>query len=363
MTSPYICKWGILATGGIAVNFVEDLLLDSSKRNASDVQHVVAAIASSSSLEKADDFKAKTGCPSSTKTYSSYEDMVKDKDVHIVYVATPHVYHYENTLLCLENGKGVLCEKPFTINAAQLKHLITEARKRNLFLSEAMWTRHIPAVREVQRLIHEEKVLGRITRVFSDLSVPFALDPKHRIYNPDLGGGALLDVGIYALTWQLLTLYQHPENARAHPEFTSTFTKSPLTGVDDSTVVIGNYPRLGAQGIATTSLHAKTSSVYSVLIQGEKGDIRVPPMPMNPERFFLDLKGQESKEIEISMNGSNGMGFEADAAARCLRDGKKETELCTLEGDSLVVMKIMDEVRQKGDFRYPEKWEAARPGV
>ena len=226
-------------------------------------------------------------------------------------------------------------------------------------MMEAMWTRFIPAVLEIQRLTHDEKVLGRVVRVFSDLSVPFDLDPKHRIYNPDLGGGALLDVGIYALTWQLLTLYQHPDNARSQPEWTSTFTRSPLTNVDDSTVVIGNYPRLGAQGIATTSLHAKTNPTYSVLIQGEKGDIRVPPMPMNPSRFFLEIRGEESKEIEVPLN-CNGMAFEADAAARALRDGEKEAKLCRLEEDSLVAMKIMDEVRQKGGFRYPEKWEATR---
>lgn len=230
---------------------------------------------------------------------------------------------------------------------------------QKLFLMEAVWTRFIPAVLEIQRLIHDEKILGRVTRVFSDLSFPFDKDPKHRAFAPELGGGALLDIGIYALTWQMVTLYQHPENERALPEITSTFLKTPLTGVDNSTVIIGNYEKLGAQGIATCSMDAKTHSSYAVLIQGEKGDIRVPPLTMNPSRFFIELKGQDPREVELPIPG-HGMFYEADAAARALRDGKKETDLCRLDEHTLVVMKIMDEVRRRGNFRYPEEHERVR---
>lgn len=157
----------------------------------------------------------------------------------------------------------------------------------------------------------------------------------------------------------MLTLYQHPDNQRTLPEITSTFMKSDLTGVDEATVVIGNYPKLGAQGICTTTLNAKTSSHYAVLIQGEKGDIRVPPMPMNPSKFYIELKGEEPKQVDMAIPGS-GMFYEADACARALRDGEKETQLCRLEEDTLVVMKIMDEVRAKGGFKYGEKEESVR---
>lgn len=224
---------------------------------------------------------------------------------------------------------------------------------------EAVWTRFIPAVLEIQRLIHKEKILGRVTRVFSDLSFPFDKDPSHRAFAPELGGGALLDIGIYALTWQMLTLYQHPDNERTPPEITSTFLKTPLTGVDNSTVIIGNYEKLGAQGIATCSMDAKTHSSYAVLIQGEKGDIRVPPLTMNPRKFSIELKDQQPHEKEFPIPG-HGMFYEADAAARALRDGKKELDLCRLDEDSLVVMKIMDQVREKGGFRYPEACESVR---
>lgn len=168
----------------IAEQFVKDLLADPKERGVTDLKHQVVAVSSSTSTKKAEDFRSKTGCPSSVKAYGSYEDLVKDKDVDIIYIATPHTFHYENALLCLENGKAVCCEKPFTINAKQTQHLIKVAREKNLLLMEAMWTRFIPSVLEIQRLIHEEKILGKVTRVFSDLSVAFKKDPNHRIYAP-----------------------------------------------------------------------------------------------------------------------------------------------------------------------------------
>lgn len=327
-----------------------------------DVSHRIAAVASSSSQQRAQEFVEKTGCnPDQTRAYGSYEELVKDPEVQIIYVATPHPFHYSNVLLCLENGKNVCCEKPFTINAKQAAHLIKVARDRNLFLMEAMWTRFMPSVKEILRLIHDEKILGNVTRVFSDLSQNFDLDPKSRIYDPNLGGGALLDVGVYPLTWQLLTLYQHPTNARSKPDFTASFTRSELTGVDDSVVIVGNYPKVGATGIASTTLKAKTSSSYAVLIQGEKGDIRIPPMTMNPSRFFIELHGEGSREVSMPHPGG-GLGFfyEADAAARCLRDGKKETEECSLEKDTLFVMQLLDDLRLKAGFKYPDAAEAVR---
>ncbi|CAO1615944.1 unnamed protein product [Sympodiomycopsis kandeliae] len=359
MTDVYTCKWGILACGSIAKTFTKDLLADASKRDATDIHHKVVAVSSSTSVSKAEQFKKDTSCPNDTKTYGSYEDLVKDPDVQIIYVASPHPFHYENVLLCLENGKNVCCEKPFTINAKQTAHLIKVAREKNLFMMEAVWTRFIPAVLEIQRLIHKEKILGRITRVFSDLSFVFDKDPSHRAFAPELGGGALLDIGIYALTWQLLTLYQHPENKGDFPSIVSTMLKTPLTGVDNSTTIIGNYEKLGAQGIATCSMDAKTNSSYAVLIQGEKGDIRVSPLTMNPSKFTIELKDQQPVEKHFPIPG-HGMFYEADAAARALRDGKKEVDLCRLEEDSLVAMKIMDQVREAGNFKYPSPCEDVR---
>ncbi|CAO1620056.1 unnamed protein product [Parajaminaea phylloscopi] len=359
-SAPYTCKWGILATGGIAEKFVGDLLVDPTTRKVSDVAHRVVAAASSSSKERAQEFLSKLQCDPSTKAYGSYEELVQDPDVDIIYVATPHPFHYSNVLLCLENGKNVCCEKPFTINSKQAEHLIRVAKERDLFVMEAMWTRFMPAVQEILRLVHEEKILGNVTRVFSDLSQTFDLDPKSRIYDPKLGGGALLDVGVYPLTWQLLTLYQHPANARTKPQINATLTRSQLTGVDESVVIVGDYSKVGAVGIASSALKAKTSASYAVLIQGDKGDIRVPPMTMNPQRFYIELHGQSPEEKSFPHpGGGSGFFYEADAAARCLRDGKKETQECSHE-DTLFVMRLLDEIRAKGGFQYPEEVEAVR---
>lgn len=204
----YICNWGILATGGIAEHFTKDLLIEPSTRNVIDVQHHVAAVASSTSATKAQDFVKKVGGSADTKCYGSYTELVNDPDVKIIYIATPHSHHYENALQCLNAGKSILCEKPFTANAKQTKHLVSIAREKKLFAMEAVWTRCFPLAIELQRLLFEEQIIGRIRRVHTDFGMPFDLDDvKHRLLNPDLAGGALLDLGIYNLTWIRMTCF------------------------------------------------------------------------------------------------------------------------------------------------------------
>ncbi len=182
----YTARWGILATGFIAEKFARDLLIAPSTRSVSDVQHEIVAVASSSSASRAADFIKQIGhgAPDKCAAYASYEELVADPNVDIVYVATPHAFHYDNTLLALEAGKHVCCEKPFTINARQARHLIKVAKANKRFLMEAVWTRFFPITLEIQRLLHKERILGKISRVFSDLSTCFDPDPKHRLYNP-----------------------------------------------------------------------------------------------------------------------------------------------------------------------------------
>ncbi|PWY99033.1 NAD(P)-binding protein [Testicularia cyperi] len=365
MSSPYVCKWGILATGGIAATFSKDLLVDPSTRGVSDVKHEVVAAASSSSASRADDFLKEIGAGSSAKGYGSYEEMVRDPNVEIVYVATPHSHHYENALLCLEAGKHVCCEKPFTINAKQTQHLVEVAKQKNLFLMEAVWIRFFPIVKEIQKRVHADRALGKIQRVFSDFGMPFKPDPKHRLFNPDLGGGALLDLGIYALTWQMLILYQDPDNKGEEPAVTGSILKTPLTGVDEFTSITLNFAKLGAQGIATTNMSVKSPSSYVVLVQGEKADLTVPWAPYRPTSYTIHPKDddgnwiegkQEHKQFDIP---GHGMFWEADACARALRDGEKQSTTCSL-AESTLTMQIMDKVRYSNDFTYPQSIEAVR---
>ncbi|KAI4239996.1 MAG: hypothetical protein LQ352_007744, partial [Teloschistes flavicans] len=214
MSCPHVIRWGILATGYIAdcespyprnpllgqsdlsIVFVKDLILDPSTRDVADVKHEVKAVASSSSADRAKKFIQDCKVSRECAAYGSYEELVKDKNVDIVYVATPHSHHYQNTMLCLEAGKHVLCEKAFTTNAAQARKLVETAKAKNLFIMEAVWTRFFPLSLHVRKFI-EDGNLGAVYRVIADNSFGDNVEQKygtsHRMINMDLAGGCLLD--------------------------------------------------------------------------------------------------------------------------------------------------------------------------
>ncbi|KAK0522615.1 hypothetical protein OC834_006214 [Tilletia horrida] len=360
--SLFTCRWGILATGGIAKVFCADLLAPVEARSVQDVRHQVKAVASSSSSQKAQAFiDAVDGLAAHMpKAYGSYAEMVADPNVDIVYVATPHAFHYRDVILCLEHGKHVLCEKPFTINGKQAERIFSVAKEKNLFVMEAVWTRFFPLVAELQDLVHMQKILGKVRRVQSDLSCYFPPDPKHRLYAPELGGGALLDLGIYALTWQSLFLHRHPDNKAAQPRISSSMIRTKLTDVDEATSIVLSFDELGAQGGASCSMMYNQPEP-AVTISGEKGDITIQRDPFRPRAYTLHTKDKDGKYIdsrtkEFDIPG-NGMFWEADVCARALRDGKLEAEQCA-HADTLFTMRVMDEARAQGRFRYPESLEA-----
>ncbi|CAD6885627.1 unnamed protein product [Tilletia controversa] len=359
--SPYVCRWGILATGGIAKVFSKDLLVDPASRKVDDVSHKVVAVASSSSIDRAKSFIEDAGLTQHAPTaYGTYEDMVQDSNVNIVYVATPHAFHYRDVMLCLNHNKHVLCEKPFTINAKQAERIFSVAKEKKLFVMEAVWTRFFPIISEIQDLVHRKQVLGKIRRVQSDLSCYFAPDPKHRLFAPELGGGALLDLGIYALTWQSLILHRHPENQGRAPRVSSSMIKTSLTKVDETTAILLNFDELGAQGVATCSMTYNLSEP-AVTISGEKGDLIIRRDPYRPQTYTLLQKDKdgiytEARTKEFKIPG-NGMFWEADACARALRDKQLEAPQCSHE-DTLFTMRVMDQARAQGDLVYPESLEA-----
>ncbi|PWN88058.1 NAD(P)-binding protein [Acaromyces ingoldii] len=371
MAAPYTAKWGIMATGGIAEKFVGDLLLDPAGRDVNDVRHDVVAVASSTNADRASAFIKKLGCKADTKAYGSYEELVKDANVDIIYVASPHSEHYANTLLALEHGKAVCCEKPFTINAAQTKHLAKVAREKNVFLMEAVWIRFFPLVIALKKLLHQDRILGKIHRVHADFAMHFDEDPKHRLFNPDLGGGALLDLGIYPLTWIMVLLFEDPDNQGTVPTFTSQMLKTPLTGVDAHTTAAFAFEKTRAMGVMTTSLEVESHTDRVVLIQGEKGTITVPWAPFRPTSFSIHLKDKSKQSAPLAQEEyhapdrrefkipGHGMFWEADACARALRDGKIEAERCTLQ-DSTITMTIMDKIRAENDFKYSDRLESTR---
>jgi len=372
--SPYTVKWGILATGGIAETFTKDLLTNPAIRDVSDVKHELVAAASSSSADRAADFVKRVDGPSSAKTYGSYAELVADSNVDIVYVATPHSHHYQNTMLCLEAGKNVLCEKAFTVTVAQAKKLVDKAKEKNLFLMEAVWTRCFPLSIKVRELI-SSGAIGTVHRTFADLSFGKAnpdgsLDfpDTNRMVSLDLAGGALLDLGIYALTWVFQSLYHvQPEASKEAPKVVSAINKY-KTGADEQTSIICQFPQHASMGIATTGMRVATdpdgqkSAGAAIRIQGSEGEIQVLHPAYRPTAYRVIKKDSDGKVEVVDCpiptdpqrnNWGHGMFWEADECARCLRDGKKQSAFMPWE-ESIVIMDVMDQVLKQGSVSYPD---------
>jgi len=365
MTSPaFTLRWGILATGNMAKQFVEDLREDPKARNVHDIKHVVRAVWSSSSIDRARAFiQENLGPDSETVAYGSLEELVHDPEVDVVYVSTPTKVHYANTKVCLEAKKPVLCEKAFTINAAQTANLISLSKSQNTLLAEALWTRYFPIMTHVRDLLHTQKVLGKIHRVTSDLSLNFSINlPDHSIRDAHSGGGALLAVGVYPLTWVMLALFENPENTRTMPEITAQMVmeEGKEHASDEQTCATMVFRKIRATAVVSCSLVMSTPPGRSVLIEGEKGQLTIPWSPHRPESYTLKLfktktspATTETKEFPIP---GKGLFYQADSVARATRDGKKQVDECTLD-DSLALMKILDEIRAQGGLVYPDNLE------
>ncbi|KAH7355942.1 hypothetical protein BKA66DRAFT_257704 [Pyrenochaeta sp. MPI-SDFR-AT-0127] len=365
-------RWGILATGGIAKTFTKDLLVDPTTRDAGDIRHIVAAAASSTSASRAQDFLNEVKAPSTAKAFGSYKELVNDKDVDIIYVATPHSHHYQHTRLALEAGKHVLVEKPITVNAEQCRILRDLAKEKKRFLMEAVWTRFFPLSREVTEFIRSGQ-LGDVKRVFADFSfwndAEKEFGTKHRMVNLDLAGGALLDLGIYSLTWVFMILYHaQGEGQRGAPHVSSAVTKYELTGADETTTMLLKFPT-GAHGVAGTSIQVATTpnpnlpSPDAIRIQGTLGDLTIDYAP-RPRSYTLTPASSASRgtpaEFEHATKsfpipgGGHGMFWEADECARCVRDGRLQSEVIPLE-ETEQLMRVMDQVRKQSDLVYPER--------
>ncbi|KAL2160218.1 hypothetical protein VTH06DRAFT_1391 [Thermothelomyces fergusii] len=374
-STPYTVRWGILATGWIAEVFTKDLLTNPAVRGVQDVRHEVVAVASSSSKDRAADFISKVKAPSSAKAYGSYHELVADPDVDIVYVATPHSHHFQNAMLALEAGKNVLCEKALTVTASQARKLVETARSKGVFFMEAVWTRYFPLSIQVRNLI-SSGAIGTVHRTVADLSlgkdsgdgkVDFA--DSHRMVNPDLAGGALLDLGIYSLTWVFQTLYHlQPEGQKEKPKVAAAVDKY-HTGADEATSIIVQFPKHKSHGIALTSLRVatdpdgKNSGGAAIRIQGSAGEIQVMGPAYRPLQYRVIKKGGAGEEVQVvdcpipkdpERDGwGHGMFWEADECARCLRDGRKES--ATLPwSESVVIMEVMEEALRQGGVVYPD---------
>jgi len=352
-------RWGIIGAGVISTKFVKDLIVNPKTRGVHDIIHRVTAVASRD-VSRAQDF-INNNCPGyekSVKAFGTYEELVAEPTVDVVYIGTPHTHHYANTKLALTAHKHVLCEKPFTSNNAELQSLIKLSKLNNVFLMEALWTRFLPISQEIKKLVDSEE-LGQIQAVHATLSADFNIEKlphTHRILDPDLGGGSLLDLGPYPTIWAIMCLYEHPRNKLSYPDqIAGTMLKTPLTGVDASTSWSLAFNTLQAQASLSTSITTQGMEP-AVRIRFRRGNILVAHPPFCPKEYtvqWLDDGGKVVKEDTRKVDWEGGgWHFQADEVARCIRAGKIESEIWTLE-KSTTVMKIFDEVRRQGDYKFP----------
>ncbi len=319
-------KWGILGAGWIADKFVADFkLVDNGE---------VVAIASRS-LEKAEALASKFNIP---KAYGSYKELVLDKDIDIIYVATTHNFHFEHTKLCLNNGKHVLCEKPVTVSAAQFNKLAAQAHKANLFYMEAMWTPFLPAVKKAVEWVNEGKI-GEIKVIQANFGFPAKPEFKERLFNPNLAGGALLDVGIYPLTIIEMFANSKINNFRCHSTFTDT-------GVDETLMVQLEYKNnIKAQLATSISTFLKNDA----FICGTKGFIQIKDFWMSKS---ATLTTNEKTETYNDPTETMGYNWETVAVNDDLLNGRIEDEVMT-QARSRKMMLLMDSIRAKIGLKYP----------
>ncbi|WP_030168431.1 Gfo/Idh/MocA family protein [Spirillospora albida] len=311
-------RWGILGTGGIAAVFTEDVLRLP--------DHEVAAVGSRSA-GTAEDFAARYGIG---RAHGSYGDLAADEGVDVVYVATPHPMHYEPARLCLEAGRAVLVEKPFTTRAADAESLAALARERGVFAMEAMWTRFNPLVRRIRDLV-ADGAIGDVTAVYADFSIAAEFDEGHRLWSADLGGGALLDLGCYVLsfTWPLLGA---PASVQA--------TASPApTGVDANTGIL-----LGYDSGAVALLHCglRGDSPHAATVVGTRGRIDVAPPFYRPASMTVVRAGRDPETVTAGVDG-HGYTYQAQEVARCLRAGRTESPLMPLD-ETVEILRTVEEV-------------------
>ncbi len=328
-------RWGILGTGMIATKFVTGL------RALADAE--VAAVGSRAQAT-ADAFGEEHGIP---RRHGSYAALAADPEVDVVYVATPHSVHREATILCLEAGKPVLCEKPFAINAHEAEQMIATARERNLFLMEAMWTRFRPATVKLRELLNGGAI-GDPRMLTADLGWPARFDPESRLFAPALGGGALLDAGVYAVS--LTSLVFGP------PTRVAGLAHLGKTGVDEQAgIVLGD----DAGRLALLGITLQTTGPHVAAIMGTAGRIDIHYDWHRPESFTLYRNGQEQETHDFPLTEGNGYQYEAMEVMRCLRAGERESPSLPLD-ETLAIMRTMDRLRQVWDLRYPADDEALK---
>ena len=321
-------RWGILGTGAIAKKFAEGLKL------APDAELLAVGSRTAKTAEKfADAFQI-------SHRHAGYDKLANDSDVDAIYVATPHPFHMENTLMCLRAGKAVLCEKPFAINASQATRMVNAARDKGLFLMEAMWTRFLPVIAKVRQLLDQE-VIGQVRLLQADFGFKGKWNRKSRLFNPELAGGALLDVGVYTVSLASMVFKKPPKEISAMAHIGKT-------GVDEQSAMLFGYDD---GQLAVLHCAVRTETPQQALIIGTKGSIRIYPQFWRAIAATISVEGKKDRVLEIPLDGY-GLDHQAREVMRCLSTGKLESDVMPLD-ESVQIMKTMDEIRAQLQLKYP----------
>jgi predicted dehydrogenase len=322
-------RWGILGCGKISRKFASDLAL---------VEGAKLIALGARELSTAQEFAREFPAP---HVHGSYEELVSDPEVDVIYIGTPHGLHREHTLLCLNHGKAVLCEKAFAINLREVKEMIDTARAKNVFLMEALWSKFLPQYQKVQELIAAGE-LGEIKNVLIDFGfIPQAPVPS-RLYDPVLGGGSLLDIGIYNVFFALSFL--------GRPDEIEASMTPASTGVDEQCAMLFKYKN-GAMAQLFCSLSSNLGTEAD--IGGTKNRIRLTSRFYAPSARIEMFSGREETKQFIPVDKEPGSGYQYEArhVGECLRKGLKESPVMTLD-DSLLLMETLDRIRAVAGIHY-----------
>jgi predicted dehydrogenase len=359
-----VTRWGVLGTGPMAAAFVRDLVRVPGAR---------AVAVGSRSNESAAAFASRLGVD---RSYSSYDALLADPNIDVVYIATVNVTHHQLCLRTLDAGKPVLCEKPFTLNAAQAREVVSRARQRGLFCMEAMWTRFLPAIAELKQLITNDAI--GTPRLFSaQIGYPFVVDPTGRQFNPALGGGALLDLGVYPVSLAFF-LFGPPEAVVGRATLAGT-------GVDETDAFVLSHSG-GRLSIVVASI--ATATPNEAVVMGIRGQIRLHEPFYRPRQLTIrtvspitpagggggrlgrlkrsalfqsayrrvgplvtSLLGRGGRRIVAPFEG-DGYQYEAAEVMHCLREGQLESPIMPLD-ETIGILAVLDELRQQWGVQFP----------
>lgn len=324
-----LIKWGILGTGRISRAFAEGL-----KSVSNGVLHGVASRDYNRSKAYADEWSVPLA-------FDNYLQMAESEAIDAVYVATPHTQHAENSILCLKHGKAVLCEKPFAVNHGQVSEMVAQASKSNVLLMEGMWSRFPPLMKELRKALSSGEI-GEVRTLHADFGFkPKTREPEGRLFNPNLAGGSLLDIGIYPISLASMVMGK-PKS------FVSDWHQGP-TGIDEQASCILKYDN-GSMALLHSSLESETRQ--EAFLSGTEGNIRIHKQCWKPQKMTVtSILSQKARTVEMPFEG-NGFNYEAEFFGELLLEGKMDNEIMPLD-ESLQIMSLLDQIRRTWGLRYP----------